>query len=60
MVLLSHMDYIKNVLENNNSMVEEKEKKKIFKESYKKLERHVYNKMVAYRPKDLNIGEKWY
>ena len=61
MVLGAHMDYIKNVLENDNPMVKEEEKKKIFKESYKKFERHVYNKMVAYKPKDAHYSDdKWY
>lgn len=60
MVLRSHMDYIKNVLQNDNPEIKDEDKKEIFKESYKKLERHVYNKMVAYRPKDINMWEKWY
>lgn len=48
-VLNSHMDYIHGVLE--NPILKEEEKKKIFKESYEKLERFLYTeKMDAYRP----------
>lgn len=47
MILRSHMDYIKNVLENDNPMLKEEGKKKIFKDSYKNFERDVYNKMVS-------------
>lgn len=63
-VLNSAMDYITWVI-HNPDIKDEEEKKKIFKEAYKKLERHVYLKMVAYKPKESkeekdNKEENWY
>ena len=56
-ILNSHLDYIQNIVNNEN--LEESKKKEIFKDSYKKMERFIYDKMCsAVGPQEGD--EEWY